>query len=129
MSGYLNNEEEMRFKKIIWEEMNKEYIQVKDSLSLWIYFYWQVECTFSRKQSRDILTQMLILLDYKIYCSLYGFQEQAAAAAAKMESQTSFQNSSDELRAAHELAAAAAAAVAKSRKVLLYMSYVAIFDA
>ncbi|XP_040997422.1 transcription factor IIIB 60 kDa subunit-like isoform X1 [Juglans microcarpa x Juglans regia] len=69
VSGYLNNEEEMRFKKIIWEEMNKEYLQ-----------------------------------------------EQAAAAAAKMESQASFQNSSDELRAAHELAAAAAAAVAKSRK-------------
>ncbi|KAG2666104.1 hypothetical protein I3760_15G040000 [Carya illinoinensis] len=69
VSGYLNNEEETRFKKIIWEEMNKEYLQ-----------------------------------------------EQAAAAAAKMESQASFQNSSDELRAAHELAAAAAAAVAKSRK-------------
>ncbi|KAF5468074.1 hypothetical protein F2P56_012255 [Juglans regia] len=69
VSGYLNNEEEMRFKKIIWEEMNKEYLQ-----------------------------------------------EQAAAAAAKMESQASFQNSSDELRAAHELAVAAAAAVAKSRK-------------
>ncbi|KAG6645375.1 transcription factor IIIB 90 kDa subunit-like isoform X1 [Carya illinoinensis] len=69
VSGYLNNEEEMRFKKIIWEEMNKEYLQ-----------------------------------------------EQAAAAAAKMESQASFQNSSGELRAAHELAAAAAAAVAKSRK-------------
>ncbi|KAF5476451.1 hypothetical protein F2P56_008162 [Juglans regia] len=59
----------MRFKKIIWEEMNREYLQ-----------------------------------------------EQAAAAAAKMGSQASFQNSSDELRAAHELAAATAAAVAKSRK-------------
>ncbi|XP_059463581.1 uncharacterized protein LOC132192306 [Corylus avellana] len=27
VSGYLNNEEEMRYKKIIWEEMNKEYRQ------------------------------------------------------------------------------------------------------
>ncbi|XP_062161216.1 uncharacterized protein LOC133868359 isoform X1 [Alnus glutinosa] len=70
VSGYLNNEEEMRYKKIIWEEMNKEYLQ-----------------------------------------------EQAAAAAAKMEaSQALYENCSDELRAAHELAAAAAAAVAKSRK-------------
>ncbi|KAB1221945.1 Transcription factor IIIB 90 kDa subunit [Morella rubra] len=69
VSGYLNNEEEMRYKKIIWEEMNREYLE-----------------------------------------------EQAAAAAAKMESQANFQNCSDELRAAQELAAAAAAAVAKSRK-------------
>ncbi|KAL4579687.1 hypothetical protein LXL04_015844 [Taraxacum kok-saghyz] len=27
VSCYLNNEEESRFKKIIWEQMNKEYMQ------------------------------------------------------------------------------------------------------
>uniref|UniRef100_A0A5B7AKV9 Putative transcription factor IIIB subunit-like isoform X3 n=1 Tax=Davidia involucrata TaxID=16924 RepID=A0A5B7AKV9_DAVIN len=27
VNGYLNNEEESRYKKIIWEEMNKEYLQ------------------------------------------------------------------------------------------------------
>ncbi|XP_015886945.3 transcription factor IIIB 60 kDa subunit isoform X1 [Ziziphus jujuba] len=27
VSGYLNNEEETRFKKIIWEEMNREYLE------------------------------------------------------------------------------------------------------
>jgi hypothetical protein len=41
---------------------------------------------------------------------LYGFQEQAAAAAAKMDaSQVVLENCSDEVRAAHELAAAATA--------------------
>ncbi|KAK4591008.1 hypothetical protein RGQ29_021269 [Quercus rubra] len=70
VDGYLNNDEETRYKTIIWEEMNKEYLE-----------------------------------------------EQAAAAAAKMEaSQVDLENCSDELRAAHEFAAAAAAAVAKSRK-------------
>ncbi|XP_030971818.1 transcription factor IIIB 90 kDa subunit-like isoform X2 [Quercus lobata] len=70
VDGYLNNDEETRYKTIIWEEMNKEYLE-----------------------------------------------EQAAAAAAKMEaSQVDLENCSDELRAAHELAAAASAAVAKSRK-------------
>ncbi|KAM3699516.1 hypothetical protein ACJW31_05G031300 [Castanea mollissima] len=72
VDGYLNNDEETRYKTIIWEEMNKEYLE-----------------------------------------------EQAAAAAAKMEaSQVDLENCSDELRAAHEFAAAAAAAVAKSRKRL-----------
>nr|XP_023929573.1 transcription factor IIIB 90 kDa subunit-like isoform X2 [Quercus suber] len=70
VDGYLNNDEETRYKTIIWEEMNKEYLE-----------------------------------------------EQAAAAAAKMEaSHVDLENCSDELRAAHEFAAAAAAAVAKSRK-------------
>ncbi|GMY37379.1 transcription factor iiib 90 kda subunit [Fagus crenata] len=70
VDGYLNNDEETRYKTIIWEEMNKEYLE-----------------------------------------------EQAAAAAAKMEaSHVDFENCSDEVRAAHELAAAASAAVAKSRK-------------
>lgn len=27
VTGYLNNEEEMRYKKIIWEEMNREYLE------------------------------------------------------------------------------------------------------
>jgi hypothetical protein len=41
---------------------------------------------------------------------LYGFQEQAAAAAAKMDaSQVVLENCSDEVRAADELAAAATA--------------------
>uniref|UniRef100_A0A7N2R4V1 Brf1 TBP-binding domain-containing protein n=1 Tax=Quercus lobata TaxID=97700 RepID=A0A7N2R4V1_QUELO len=48
---------------------------------------------------------------------LYGFQEQEAVAAAKMDaSQIDLENCSDELQAAHELAAAATTAVAKSRK-------------
>ena len=58
---------------------------------------------------------------------LYGFQEQAAAAAAKMEaSHVDFENCSDEVRAAHELAAAATAAVAKSRKVCFYIPFIAL---
>uniref|UniRef100_A0A2N9EP25 Brf1 TBP-binding domain-containing protein n=1 Tax=Fagus sylvatica TaxID=28930 RepID=A0A2N9EP25_FAGSY len=70
IDGYLNNDEETCYKAIIWEQMNKEYLE-----------------------------------------------EQAAAAAAKMEaSHVDFENCSDEVRAAHELAAAATAAVAKSRK-------------
>jgi hypothetical protein len=28
VDGYLNNEEETQNKKIIWEEMNKEYLEV-----------------------------------------------------------------------------------------------------
>lgn len=28
VDGYLHNEEEQRYKKIIWEEMNKEYLEV-----------------------------------------------------------------------------------------------------
>lgn len=36
MNDYLNNEEETHYKKIIWEEMNREYLEVGAlSLSLW----------------------------------------------------------------------------------------------
>ena len=41
-------------------------------------------------------------------------------------SHVDFENCSDEVRAAHELAAAATAAVAKSRKVCFYIPFIAL---
>ncbi|XP_061355742.1 uncharacterized protein LOC133300235 isoform X2 [Gastrolobium bilobum] len=73
VDGYLHNEEEKHFKKIIWENMNREYLEEQAA-------------------------------------------KEAAAAAAKKAFEANFQNCSDDLLAARELAASAAAAVAKSRK-------------
>lgn len=56
---------------------------------------------------------------------LYFLQEQAAkdaaAAAAKNAYEANFQNCSEDLKAAKDLADAAAAAVAKSRKVSVFI--------
>lgn len=73
VDGYLHNEEEKHYKKIIWEEMNREYLE--------------------EQAAKD-----------------------AAAAAAKNAYEANFQNCSEDLKAAKDLADAAAAAVAKSRK-------------
>ncbi|XP_038880114.1 transcription factor IIIB 90 kDa subunit-like isoform X3 [Benincasa hispida] len=73
VDGYLHNEEEKHYKKIIWEEMNREYLE--------------------EQAAKD-----------------------AAAAAAKKAYEANFQNCSEDLKAAKDLADAAAAAVAKSRK-------------
>ncbi|KAL0558390.1 hypothetical protein IC582_002953 [Cucumis melo] len=73
VDGYLHNEEEKHYKKIIWEEMNREYLE--------------------EQAAKD-----------------------AAAAAAKKAYEANFQNCSEDLKAAKDLAEAAAAAVAKSRK-------------
>ncbi len=66
-------------------------------------------CTWS--QSKIYISwQLFSLKGLFIVLYLYGFQEQAAAAAAKMDaSQVVLENCSDEVRAAHELAAAATA--------------------
>lgn len=38
VDGYLHNEEEKHYKKIIWEEMNKEYLEVTILLFYFILF-------------------------------------------------------------------------------------------
>ncbi|XP_061356758.1 uncharacterized protein LOC133301158 isoform X2 [Gastrolobium bilobum] len=72
VDGYLNNDEEKHYKKIIWEKVNREYLEEQAA-------------------------------------------KEAAAAAAKKAFEANFENCSDDLLAARELAASAAAAVAKSR--------------
>ncbi|PIA56527.1 hypothetical protein AQUCO_00700699v1 [Aquilegia coerulea] len=69
VNGYLHDEDEKRLKTILWETLNREYVE-----------------------------------------------EEAAKKAANEAYAAKFQNGSDEMLAAHELAAATAAAVAKSRK-------------
>ena len=39
--GYLHNEEEKKLKKIIWEKMNKEFLEAFDQLS---HFFDKIEC-------------------------------------------------------------------------------------
>ncbi|KAG7023971.1 Transcription factor IIIB 90 kDa subunit [Cucurbita argyrosperma subsp. argyrosperma] len=73
VDGYLHNEEEKHYKKIIWEEMNREYLEEQAV-------------------------------------------KEAAAAAAKKAYEANFENCSEDMKAAKDLADAAAAAVAKSRK-------------
>ncbi|KAK7303553.1 hypothetical protein RJT34_14460 [Clitoria ternatea] len=73
VDGYLHNEEEKQYKRIIWENMNREYLEEQAA-------------------------------------------KEAAAAAAKKAFEANFQNCSEDMLAARELAASAAAAVAKSRK-------------
>ncbi|KAF7819238.1 transcription factor IIIB 90 kDa subunit-like isoform X1 [Senna tora] len=74
VDGYLHNEEEKHYKRLIWEEMNREYLEEQAA-------------------------------------------KEAAAAAAKEAFEANFQNCSEDMLAAKELAESAAAAVAKSRKV------------
>ncbi|KAL2335128.1 hypothetical protein Fmac_016341 [Flemingia macrophylla] len=73
VDGYLHSEEEKHFKKILWENMNREYLEEQAA-------------------------------------------KEAAAEASKKAFEANFQNCSEDLLAARELAEYASAAAAKSRK-------------
>ena len=97
--------------------MNKEYLEVKHFIATLNWFF--------SEHKIYIIWQYSSLQGLYNVLYLYGFQEQEAVAAAKMDaSQIDLENCSDELQAAHELAAAATAAVAKSRKVFIYMPFI-----
>lgn len=65
VDGYLHNEEETQYKKIIWEEMNKEYLEVAKLIT---------------QQHKDFL-----ILTTQCGSQLVALQEQAAKAALAAE--------------------------------------------
>lgn len=98
VNSYINTEEESRKKRIIWEELNKEYIQVINASAYMLKMYEADSIQWGQ-------------ITYHVTLQEQAAKEAAAAALNNLD------GLSDDVQAAYELAAAAAAAVAKSREV------------